>query len=110
MLWYMFDIIIIQFFCPALTHFEHWQYLYKTKRVVMDDHKTKLKNLGSFLSELRKQYGVTISQASADMGIARNTLGSAERGVLGLSLMSMDKIAYYYGITVSELIISFDDT
>ena len=75
----------------------------------MEDHKIKQKNLGSFLRELRKQYGVTISQASADMGIARNTLGSAERGVTGLSLLSLDKIAYYYGITVSELVISFDE-
>ncbi len=74
-----------------------------------EDYKTKLKSLGRFLRELRKQYGVTITEASADMGIARNTLGSAERGVTGLNILTLDKIAYYYGITVSELVISYDE-
>jgi transcriptional regulator with XRE-family HTH domain len=48
-----------------------------------EDFTTRIKNLGMFLRELRKQYQVTITEASADMGIARNTLSCAERSVTG---------------------------
>jgi len=62
------------------------------------------KSLARNLRVLRAERGVPLTEAAQRIGVTRETLGALERGKHGAHTSTLEKIASYYGTTVSALL------
>lgn len=69
----------------------------------------QLEIFGVLIREERKLRGLSQEYFSEIAGISRSYLGEIERGEANLSFMIIDNISKALGLTISELIIKYEE-
>jgi transcriptional regulator with XRE-family HTH domain len=69
----------------------------------VDDRMSRL--MGDRLRRLRKLRGLTLEEVAADVSVSHSFLSMLERGIVDISLQRLTRLARFYGIAVSELLL-----
>ncbi len=58
---------------------------------------------------LSKEKGVTVTKVASEIGIAKSTLHGWVEGVTPKNLNTIIKLAKYFGVTLNELLLGFEE-